>query len=76
MPEAEDGNRTEKGKMIKFVHVQSDVACANKWCMCRQVARPMRTKGGSADKYCLCRQMLHMLTNVAISEKCGKSRGR
>ena len=29
MPEAEEGNRTEDGKIVQ---VRSNVACANKWC--------------------------------------------
>ena len=73
MPEAEEGNRTEDGKIV---HVRSNVACANKWCKCGQMARQIRTKDGDAEKCCLCGQMLHMLTNVACSEKCCKSRGR
>ena len=62
MPEAEEGNRTENGKIV---HVQSNVACANKWCMRGQMARPMRTKEGNEGKCCLCGQMLHVRRNVA-----------
>ena len=29
MPETEEGNRTEDGKIVQ---VRSNVACANKWC--------------------------------------------
>ena len=29
MPEAEEGNRTEDGKIVQ---VRANVACANKWC--------------------------------------------
>ena len=35
MPKAEEGNRTKSGKIE---HLQSNVASANKWCKCRQVA--------------------------------------
>ena len=65
MPEAEEGNRTEDGKIVQ---VRSNVACADKWCKCGQMARRKRC--------CLCGQMLQMLTNVACSENCCKSRGR
>jgi|TARA_B100001996_G_scaffold160115_1_gene122094 hypothetical protein len=65
MPEAEEGNRTEDGKIVQ---VRSNVASANKWCKCGQMARRKRC--------CLCGQMLQMLTNVACSENCCKSRGR
>ena len=50
MPEAEEGNRTEDGKIVQ---VRSNVACANKWCKCGQMARRKRC--------CLCGQMLQML---------------
>ena len=73
MPEAEEGNRTEDGKIA---HVRANVACADKRCMCGQTARRMRIKDGNVEKCCLCGQMLHMLTNVACSEKYCKSRGR
>ena len=49
MPEAEEGNRTEDGKIVQ---VRSNVACANKWCMCGQMARQMRTKDGDAENLC------------------------
>ena len=65
MPEAEEGNRTEDGKIVQ---VRSNVACANKWSKCGQMAR--------WNRCCLCGQELHMLTNVACSENCCKSRGR
>ena len=56
MPKAEEGNRTESGKIE---HVQSNVASVNKWCRCRQVA----TEGqwGNAAKDCLCRKVWHIL---------------
>ena len=47
MPEAEEGNRTEDGKIVQ---VRSNVACANKWCKCGQMAR--------RKKCCFCGQML------------------
>ena len=74
MPEAEEGNRTEDGKIV---HVRSNVACANKWCMCGQMARQMRTKDGNgkmllvrtnvayADECCMFGEMLHVRRNVA-----------
>ena len=73
MPEAEEGNRTEDGKIV---HVRSNVACANQMCMWGQMARHMRIRDGNLEKCCLCGQTLHMLTKVACSEKYCKSRGR
>ena len=64
MPEAVEGNRTEDGKIVQ---VRLNVACANKWCKCGQMARRKRC--------CLCGQMLQ-LTNVTCSEKFCRSRGR
>ena len=60
MPEAEEGNRTEDGKIVQ---VRSNVACANKWCMCGQMARQMRTKDGNG-------KMLLVRTNVAYADEC------
>ena len=56
MPEAEEGNRTEDGKIVQ---VRSNVASANKWCKCGQMAR---RKG-----CCLCGQWLQVLTNGAYT---------
>ena len=64
MPEAEEGNRTED---VKIVHVRTNVACANKWCMCRQMAKQMRTKD---DKRWKCEKMLLVRTNVAYADEC------
>ena len=41
MPEAEEGNRTEGGKIVQ---VRSNVACANKWCECGQMARMLQVR--------------------------------
>ena len=57
MPKAEEGNRTESGKIE---HVQSNVASANKWCKCRQVA----TEGQ-------CGQRDEMRLKIACADKCG-----
>ena len=70
MPKAEEGNRTESGKIE---HVQSNVASANKWCKCRQVAaegqcgqrEEIRLKIACADKCGICWQMLLGRKNVA-----------
>ena len=55
MPEAEEGNRTEDGKIVQ---VRSNVASANKWCKCGQMARRKRC--------CLCGKMLQMLTMLHV----------
>ena len=60
MPEAEEGNRTEDGKIVQ---VRSNVACANKWCKCGQMAR--RQNVACADKCCRCSRLLHVRRNVA-----------
>ena len=65
MPEAEEGNRTEDGKIVQ---VRSNVACANKWSKCGQMTR--------RKKCCLCGQRLQILTNAACSENGCKSHGR
>ena len=49
MPEAEEGNRTENGKIV---HVRANVACANKWCKCGQMASGEDV--ACADKCCRC----------------------
>ena len=55
MPEAEEGNRTEDGKIVQ---VRSNVAGANKWCKCGQMAKTekmllVRTKVADADQWCM-----------------------
>ena len=41
MPEAGEGNRTEDGKIVQ---VRSNVASANKWCKCGQMARMLHVR--------------------------------
>jgi hypothetical protein len=52
-----------------MLHVQTNGANADKW----QDGKNVREK---KKKCCLCGQKLQMLTNVACSENCCKSRGR
>ena len=60
MPEAEEGNRTEDGKIVQ---VRSNVAWAQKWCKDGQTAGQMRTKDGNG-------KMLLVRTNVAYADEC------
>ena len=69
MPEAEEGNRTEDGKIVQ---VRSNVACANKWSKCGQMARRknvrekkekmllVRTKIADADECCMFGKLLQI----------------
>ena len=65
MPEAEEGNRTDDGKIVQV---------AFKCCMCKQMVQCGQVMEKETRR--LCGQELHMLTSVACSENCCKSRGR
>ena len=79
MPKAEEGNRTKSGKIE---HVQSNVASANKWCKCRQVAaegqcgqrEEMRLKIACADKCGICCMVGEIVANHVGGEKAMKER--